>query len=132
MITRIFLILAALACVLMAGRPAAAQNVNCPYSVVKDIAAATDTQILAAGTEILICDYEFSAAGTVAFYLETSSSGTCGATLTKITNTWYAIANLSKAGPGVFAHGLRVPAGLQLCINTNSTAALSIVVYYSR
>ncbi len=124
----------ALLLVLFAASSAAAQQITCQSSVTITTAAATDTLLVAATvppTDILVCDYEFSSAGTGNFYLETSTGTTCAGSKVQISNTWYMIANVGKTAANATFRGMRTR-GLTLCANTSTSAAFSLTVYYSQ
>ena len=105
----------------------------CNNFVYKHITTATDTQIVAASgsTTIYVCDYSFSFNGTGNAYLEKATSGTC-ATLTQIDQTWYGVANMSKAASQAYYRGLNTGASAQLCVNTSAAVSFDIGVFYDQ
>ena len=101
----------------------------CGTATYKHITSATDTQIIASSgsTNIYICDYEFSASAALNFYIEKSSTGTCGSP-TQIGMLWTLVANQGKAAANAFYRGFNTGASQQLCVNT-SAGNLDITFY---
>jgi hypothetical protein len=97
------------------------------------ITTSTDTQLVAvSGSQtIYICDIEFSAAAAQNFYLEKSTSSTCG-TLTQIGILWTLVANEIKAAANAYYRGLNTGASASLCVNTSAVAGLDVGVYYDQ
>lgn len=95
----------------------------------------TDTQILTASgsNNIYICDYSFSFSGAGAFFLEKSSTGTCGSP-TQIDMLWSGGASVAKTDAKAVYTGLNTGASQQLCINTTllSSSSLDIAVNYDQ
>ncbi len=89
-------------------------------STFKHITSATDTQLIAASgsTTIYICDIRFSASAGLNFFLEKSSSGTCGSP-TQIDILVTAAANEAHLPSDAFYQGLNTGASQQLCVNTS-------------
>jgi hypothetical protein len=105
----------------------------CGSAIYKHITTATDTQIVAASgsTNIYVCDYSFSFNGTGNAFLEKATSGTC-ATTTQIDQTWYGVANESKAAANPYYRGLNTGSSAQLCVNTSAAVPFDITVYYDQ
>ena len=118
---------------LLCAGPSQAQQIECNASTTKTITTATDTQLVAAprpGLAVYICDYEFSFGGTGNAFLETATAGTCGGTLTQISNVWYGAASVTKPGGNAIYRGMTT-GDLQLCVNTSAAVNFSITVYYA-
>ncbi len=105
----------------------------CGSTATVSTSSATDTQLVAvSGSKtIYVCDYEISTAGANNVYLEKATTGTC-ATLTKISQTWYGGTATNKTAPNAYYRGLNTGASAQLCVNTTTTAATDITVYYDQ
>lgn len=101
-------------------------------STYKHITSATDTQLInASGSNtIYICDIRFSASAALNFYLEKSSTGTCGSP-TQIDILVTAAANEAHLPSAAFYQGLNTGASQQLCVNT-SGGNLDISVIYDQ
>lgn len=97
----------------------------------------TDTQIVAASgsTNIYICDYEYELTGVGAFYLEKSSTGTCGSP-TQIGQVWTGQSSqvTGKAAGNSFYRGSNTGTSQQLCVNTASLSSdeLDLTVFYDQ
>jgi hypothetical protein len=97
------------------------------------ITTATDTQLVAvSGSQtIYICDIEFSAAAAQNFYLEKSTSGSCG-TVTQIGILWTLAANEIKTAANAYYRGFNTGASASLCVDTSAAAGLDVGVYYDQ
>lgn len=125
---------ALLALAMFMASPAQAQQITCQQSVTVTPTTATDTLLVAAvnGTNIYVCDYEFSSNGTNNFYLEKAVGATCSGSKTQISNTWYTIVNLAKTAANAIYRGMNTGGGASLCVNTSASQTISITVYYSQ
>lgn len=98
------------------------------------VTTATDTQIVApaAGQNIYVCDYEFSAAGADNFYLESATASSCGGSLSQLTILWTLATNESKSATNPFYRGINGGFGNGLCVNTSAAQGFDIGVYYDQ
>ena len=105
----------------------------CGSYAYKHISSATDTQLVAVNStnNIYICDIEFSAAAAQNFYLEKSTSSTCG-TLSQIGILWTLVANQAKGHTAAIYSGMNTGASASLCANTSTSGGLDIGVYYDQ
>lgn len=137
--TRFWMAAAAAAALLLFGGycgAARAQQTNgmCTQYIYKHITTATDTQVLApvAGSNIYVCDIEFSAAGADNFYLESATAASCGGSLTQLAILWTLATNESKAATNPFYRGINTGFGNGLCVNTSAAVGFDIGVFYDQ
>jgi hypothetical protein len=115
-----------------------AQPHLCGSFVFVHITSNTDTQIVApiSLANVYICDYKFSFTGVGAFYLESSTSSSCGGTLVQTDINWTGLASTpySKTNASAFYQGLNAGASNGLCVHTSglSSTDVDVGVYYDQ
>lgn len=109
--------------------PNGSDTYACKQAPFYDASTNGATQLIAAGGSIVICGFNFWAAGTVNVGLVFGTGTNCATGTTKITPAYQLVTQTGVSDTATFFRGLYVPSGNALCINTSAGVAVQAIVY---